>query len=306
MTRRNLGRYSQPVHEFDSLEAFLDTPTPTGISAITQGGLPLDIMVLPKPGASTILFAFHGAAPTGATTPIFTGLEVSQQTQAHRVFLSDPSLELDADLHLAWFAGNSRQRLSEAFPLITAHVAAQLGARRQVFYGGSGGGFAALRYSALAPGSLAIAVNPQTSVCRYGPGAVQKYLEVCWGINAPGDLNAACDAVGGLDLCTLYARGTENTVAYAQTARDWHVNRHMRPFLEAASANCDIWTLMSDWGPGHSPAPKSFTRALLNATTAATASWTEALSDLGFGRAAQDTAGQGHPDRCNSVTQPNP
>lgn len=288
MTRRNLGRYSQPIHEFDSLEAFLGTPTPSGISVILHGGLPLDVLVLPEPGASTILFAFHGAAPAGATTPIFTGLEVSQQTQAHRVFFSDPSLGLDQDLLLAWFAGNSRQRLHEAFPLIIAHVAAELGARRQVFYGGSGGGFAALRYSALVPGSLAIAVNPQTSISRYGPRAVQKYLEVCWGINEPDDLHAACAAVGDLDLCALYARGPKNTVAYAQTARDWHVNRHMRPFLNAASRSCDVWTLMSDWGPGHAPAPKEFTRTLLSATTAAQTSWTEALSDLGFARSPQD------------------
>jgi hypothetical protein len=121
----------------------------------------------------------------------------------------------------------------------------------------SGGGFASLYYSWKIPGSVAIALNPQTNLNRYRGGVLRaRYRQLCW----PSlDENASLDTVIDANLRTLYSAGCANTAIILQTASDFgHLARHFAPFV-AAFPSADRERLIvrvADWGvQGHVPAP---------------------------------------------------
>src|SRR5690606_37414963 len=98
---------------------------------------------------------------------------------------------------------------------------------RVVFFGASGGGFAALYFSSLVADSLAVVMNPQTDIAAYLPGPVKVWRETCWD---GADLTALPGTVT-TDLVQHYsARSMQNHVAYLQNRTDSHVDAHMRPW----------------------------------------------------------------------------
>jgi hypothetical protein len=113
-------------------------------------------------------------------------------------------------------------------------MARTLGVERTLFFGTSGGGFAALVQSHAMPGSVAVVVNPQTSILRYHPTLVEPYRQACWPALAGNEgLAGAIEA----DCTRLYGEGFRNTVIYIQSLGDRHHYRaHMLPFAAAISA----------------------------------------------------------------------
>lgn len=280
--RRDLDRYRHAITRHRDISEFLASPVAAGISTFDYNSSPFDILVLPHRGARTTIIFFHPATPLINSLPIFTGLDVTKEAIAHRVFVSDPSLELDDDLRLAWFAGNERQPVQTDLPQILNHVTSSLGSEHTVLYGGSGGGFAALYYSAKMPGSLAIPVNPQTIIQNYDAEVAEKYVNACWpGTRSLGWRTALQRCVEG-DLRRVYAQPRPNTVAYVQNERDWHVTRHMEPFLEVIADHQSHRLLSGDWGPGHAAPPKDVIRELLTAAADCEGDWEQFLDTQGF------------------------
>jgi hypothetical protein len=153
--------------------------------------------------------------------------------------------------------------------------------------GGSGGGFAALDMSRRFPGSLALPMNPQTSIRWYAPQAVARYLRVAWGpgVDYPDELPRR--AVH--DQGAAYAEGQVNTVGYIQNTRDArHISDHMGPFMRVAGGRSGTWLLMGDWGDAagdeHVPPPKSVLRDVLATVVGCAGDWPTALERVGFSR----------------------
>jgi hypothetical protein len=138
--------------------------------------------------------------------------------------------------------------------------------------GGSGGGFASLYYSWMIPGSVAIALNPQTSLNRYRPGPIKIYRAACWPNLAPDQpLNRVID----VELDALYAGGAQNSIVYLQVASDYyHLTRHFAPFVGSLPRDYSdrLVVRMENWGrKGHQAAPSKvwipWLNAALNAPT---------------------------------------
>lgn len=272
------------VSEFSCPADFLTANvTPPGISTIYHGNLPVDIMVSPA-NADTTIFFFHGAIEKHFTIPVLSGLGISGGIDANRVFVSDPSLVLDNTLMLSWYAGNKHQPdLQDLLTEIFSKIAWDLGSKRVIFFGGSGGGFASLYFAHSFEDSLALVFNPQTSIAKYSQRAVDDYTQKAFSISRDDS-----EPLGVLpksvthDLCRLYRKRTSATVAYMQNLNDvTHVERHLHPLLAQAHPENTILTLVQPWRDGHTPPPKELLTNLLDTMTSST-HWALDLEKMGF------------------------
>lgn len=271
------------VTDHRSLTAFMKAKKlENGYHVVEDGALPIVALNNDRGFETTVVF-FHAAIESHYSLPVTTGLGISVDTPVNRILISDPSLMVEDSLNLAWFLGSQKQRLESSLEdiihrLYTSHAKA----KRLVFFGASGGGFAALNYSRRFPGSLAIATNPQTNIAQYVPAHVDRYLRTCFDLPFPAGLEALPHSLT-TDLTQIYAQTVPNRVAYIQNRGDEsHVEYHLNPFLDALHCNNDVFVLLEDWGPGHVTPSKSVFIDVLHASAAPDQK--QALAALGFVR----------------------
>lgn len=242
-----------------------------------------------RPGG-TILVGFNGAVSnrSGKKAPFFSGARISDNIKVPLVSISDPSLALDKNLPLAWYAGNEwlpdlQSELSLALNEVHNAINADM-----LFFGGSGGGFAALAVAAKVDFCAKVLVwNPQTSILDYNFGFVRQYVNACFPTSV-GRYVAGCDAGQTLSLykkifdefnITHSLQGafqySNVDVFYLQNKSDWHFGKHAIPFLKShdivkgdegwvSNSRFGIRFIEGGWGNGHAPLPKDILeRALL-------------------------------------------
>ncbi|MDP5225542.1 MULTISPECIES: hypothetical protein [Arthrobacter] len=259
-----------------------------GIHVVNYNGEKIDVLVADHGAPVTVVF-FHGSMPRESKKPIFVGTNFSGDGIFNRVSVSDPTLVAVPGLKLSWYAGSDRQpRLQEVLRKILARVFASLGTppERCVFFGSSGGGFAALQIGRYFDGSCSLAMNPQTSIGRFHKGPVEQYLKSSWDVDEPKDLPEHVEH----DVIPAYSRKFRNTVLYIQNENDWmHVAYHQRPFFDSADSASAIWSLIRPWNDpkemmGHTIPPKPVVKEILDKTVASVGDWDAAASSLGFVR----------------------
>lgn len=278
------SKYS--VTPYADQAAFMDADDlPAGCLTFEVNGVPVDILNSPAPGAASTIFVFHPAVTEAIETlPFFSGQTVTKGAPANRVWIQDPTLYLDDRLKLSWFAGNRKMDVQGVLTAVIAKLLAVHGSKHAIFFGASGGGFAAMYYSRQFPGSLAVAINPQTNIRLYGKTAVKQYLEYGLGARPGSEPNALTEYPIASDLIREYRRGFSNTVAYVQNAGDTsHVGRHLRAFIRRFAGDSRVMLYLGDWGRGHTPPDKDFIQALIVATVFCFGDWTK-LKALGFHR----------------------
>lgn len=259
--KRNYARYAPTsggyVYLYESPSEFLKDRPRTGISSIFYGNGILDLQLLRR-SSNNLVVIFHAAAdPKSSTLPIFVGQSITHDLDASILYVSDPSL--DFGIPIGWFAGDQNRPLQNDLVGITRHIASECGAQNLIFQGASAGGFAALFYSHQFPGSLAIAINPQTDIDAYHPNKVAAYKHACWGGQEPDSKLAVTN------LLELYRTSFPNFVLFMQNQRDdFHIENHYRPwekrFRELYGKQ---WcTLQGDWGDGHA-APSPYLQELV-------------------------------------------
>lgn len=257
-TSRRIDPKVHVIHRYSSREKFLEATLKPGIHTVWHGGLPIDMQLTVKE-SDTLIVVLHGAATGNVHLPWLSGSGITREINASRLFVSDPSLYLGQGLALSWFAGNQYQPdLQATLIAMFKKVADSVGATRIIFFGGSGGGFASLRFSHSIPGSTAVVFNPQTIIERYPEQFVSKWLDVAWGSKTLDELP---DSVT-VDLTELYNGSFLNRVIYMQNQTDSHHELHFVPFLEQAKSG-DLQYLVHDESPGHTPPPKEMLRKVL-------------------------------------------
>ena len=274
--QRDYSRYAPAeVSTHRGLDDFLSGNVEEGIHAIRYGDGVLDLRLVQR-ASQALIVAFHAAVdPAAATLPVFTGRKVTQELDASVLFVSDPSLE--HGMSIGWFAGDSRRPLQKDLVHVIEHVAAQVGAEQIILEGCSAGGFAALYFSHQIPGSLAVAMNPQTDFMKYYPGRVREYVNTCWPKGVDGTVTA--------DLVAAYASSFPNYVLYLQNRDDsFHIQSHYRPWAEALGREYgQKWcTLPGDWGDGHAAPPSFVQEAVLAYALSFEGDWAALMHDEEF------------------------
>ena len=208
---------------------------PSGEAEVETGSGPITFRYnLAAPACRTVIFTFHGAIDRATRElPAFFPIMPQIANAAHQVSIADPSMMIPADLPMAWYTGHDGFATQDLLRGFIAGAIAALGAQRVIFFGSSGGGFAALYNSWHFPGSICVTGNPQTAIARYYPRHIENYLSACWpGRETLADIpDSVCTDVGA-----LYEQGFPNTVIYLQSAGDYfHFRNHLIPFLSRAA-----------------------------------------------------------------------
>lgn len=201
--------------------------------------LPCRLKLLP--GAERLFIMLNGAVDRSKPLPVFARWNWGKVLGGHVLAVCDPTLFLDDELRLGWFVGNRTMDPMRALHRTAETVRTLLGiaADRMVFYGSSGGGFAAIVAASGLPQGRAVAINPQTDITHYYPRPVANITKVFAAGWTPqrcldayplrwSALAAVADARGhGRDLRVFYA---QNLVDKA------HHARHFLPFCKQVDA----------------------------------------------------------------------
>lgn len=279
---RDISERTEDKHTHESIDEFINTPITDGLHTIKFGGYPLDILYKDK-GSKTTIVTFHAATSEITKLPVFSGAKITADLPANVIFVSDPSLYVNPAVKLGWFLGNQYQDLQTQLPRVISHIQASKGAENLIFFGSSGGGFAALYYSSLFANSLAIGVNPRTIIELSVPDALSRYAEHCWGIEDSEDFKDSLFPKVCSDLRFDTPLPATNTVAYVQNVGDKrYISGSLLPYLNGLKDTSHINLFMKDWGKGHVPADRNFLLKLLTLVTARAPHWNSALEELRF------------------------
>ncbi|WP_146112349.1 lysophospholipase [Arthrobacter sp. MYb222] len=242
---------------YENVTEFITKGLPeTGKSTIMAGRVPIDID-FEYHGFSTTLVVFHAALSSKAKSlPMFAGRRLASQLPVNRLSISDPTLTLNDNLRLAWFAGSEKQPgLQSAISKIVRHATNR--DEKIIYFGSSGGGFAALQYAARHPGSIAVPINPQTDIARYNPVSVAKWVTSAWP-NLDSKNGRILPPVY-TDVSKQYCRQRDAKVFYIQNTGDIsHVRNHQKPFLRRIHSQNFCKMIDVNVGKGHVPPSPSF------------------------------------------------
>ena len=231
---------------------------------------------------TVLLCHFHANAPRegiNGTPPFFSGLGVTNGITASLFIPSDPVLVLDPNLTLAWHFGCDGVPLQAITVCIVKKLQTILQAPRVVAWGGSGGGFAAIRVAKDIASSIALVWNPQTDITKYLPDAVNRYLRIAFPtIALNGTVPSGTEQFPS--LCTEdFHDGYQGCILYLQERTDGHTKAHLTPFLAsfcgkslsdiAGASNFSglvtdhLYLHLDHWGDGHVPPSKEVIAKLL-------------------------------------------
>lgn len=181
-----------------------------------------------KGTTNALIVLFHGAIRRDVRK--FPFYEKFLPVNAHQISIADPALLTNKEIVSSWYLGREGTNQPTVISDLVQKFSRYIGCRRTIYLGGSAGGFASLLYSSLHPGSLAVAVSPQTRLQTYQNPYVEVFRKSCW----PSTTTA--DEIALSNLGRLYQKGFKNTAVIVLSAGDFgHVYTQFFPFVQNLS-----------------------------------------------------------------------
>ncbi len=293
---KDVSQWNTPVYKFASIEDLIgsgfssDGIYQTSVGSNTELDMLLQNANLSKSDGYALV-GFNGAITKREEkkSPFFSGVSVTSGFDVPYLSFSDPTLDIDGKLSLAWYAGN------EDVPDLPQKVAQILNAfarernLKLVLFGGSGAGFAILNMLAyLRADYVALVWNPQTNIVNYFTRFVERYARTgfpaLWKKMRPAKDTKGVSKVFLDDffsqLGISYKLNKINIdgngqVIFLQNREDWHVETHAEPFLAKFGPwlrvgpatfrmdSLNFGVVFGEWGEGHAAPPRATIRALL-------------------------------------------
>ncbi len=134
---------------------------------------------------SPYLFVFFAGArdPQKSLLPYYNRWSWANKMPGSCLYVSDPTFNIDPEkLKLAWYIGTESHDWMQSILKLIKKISILLGVQGShiIFYGSSGGGFAALKAVGSLNEGVAIAINPQTNILKYIPAHVNNYLNIAF------------------------------------------------------------------------------------------------------------------------------
>lgn len=217
-----------------------------------------------KPGARVLLVSLANCHRRGVS-PLPSVVPLDWDNSCHVLSICDPTLFLNDKIQIGAFLGDHTRDPIPTVVEIAFETALLLGVSpdRVVFWGLSGGGFAAMRAACLS-GGTAVAINAQTEIEAVADWNVFHWMAEAFG--AGGCVRTMCDlAPNRMSISAAYrdacAAGRSPTLILAQNEQDdRHFNDHYTPFLAALPG---VMGLTYSSPEAHAPASPEINRWIL-------------------------------------------
>lgn len=205
--------------------------------------------------------------------PKFARWSWAERFPGHVLALDDPTLELDDALELGWFMGRRDADATAELADIIAAFAERLGVAPGgiVFYGSSGGGFAALALAHRLQGSVAVAINPQVDATRFFSRQRDDLLRVAFGGLSPEQ--AAATLRERFCMQHAWQGETHSRAIVVQNRQDLHHYTKHYPLLAQAlglpaqtgySRDWRHFSLLYSDPAGHGPEPQDLVATIIS------------------------------------------
>lgn len=258
--KRSIARWGV-TRWFESPAAFLRQPVVDGLQTIQVKGRNLDILVRNR-HSDTTLIVFHGAlSRRQRTIPVLSGEGIAEFSGVNLVACADPSLDM-GPLSCGWFLGDEGiGRLRPILSPVIKYALEQIGSKRSILFGGSGGGYAAVNFAQDFEGSVALAMNPRLNLAGTPASAVPEYLRVCHGSALTLPENGHLTGFYTPNLVDDLNQKQEFDLLLLQNANDSkYLNRQIKPFVANLEDKSRTWISLVEGPPGHKPLSKEIIR----------------------------------------------
>lgn len=233
---------------FSSLREFLvsdPASLPDGVYEVDHG-LPLFLNWKNRNSDTTVVTFTAAATRQMTTVPVFSGSRTTSHLSANVLMFSDPTMLLDQETTIAWFAGNRFQ------PQLQEDIARIIDAFRAggdcVLLGGSGGGYSALVQQSMLDHSTALVINPSTRI--HSRPVFKSYIQKMWGVAEKASLPDSLI----LDVADVFQSPVSGQVFYIQNSFDQNfVKNYFWPFAEKLNAGNKVFFRTPFYAKGHVP-----------------------------------------------------
>lgn len=272
---RSINRWG-PQNTFNSPEEFNVKGPTNGLNTVHTDGELLDFYIENR-NSTTTLVVFHAKlSDRESTLPVFSGFSLAQDTGCNLISASDPTLAL-GDIDLAWFLGDFQiGRYPDRTVPIFRKIFEYLGSDTIIFFGASGGAFAAVNLARHFPGVTVLAANPRLNLVAKPQSAFQQYLRVAHQVTTNREARTASHASGYVILKDSFPDGLPFKLCIFQNSRDSAFYKfQVLPFIRRHINDENLYLLTQDTGPGHNQVPGSLLRRIIEKLK-------ESPSDAGF------------------------
>lgn len=268
------SRHRARIHKWDSLSSLIVDPEGPRrarerhiISPLAGGDVSLGIDSLFVRGdGDTLIVALHGAlVREQVELPRFEWLASLESRPEHLLFVADSALYNSDILTLGWYIGTEKVDFTVEVADFVNRVRSQLGAKRVVFVGSSGGGYASLAIATYVEDSTVVCFTPQTDVWKFTDGHSRNLLSESF----PSFSNIEEVTASDPKRFSLLERYRDNTrlnqFLFIQNSGDAsHQTRHFKPFAESLGSRLPNGRTFDqsgrfisfNYGDGHVPPPK--------------------------------------------------
>lgn len=209
----------------------------------------------------------HGAKDRSINSePFFDRWSWTDVFSGYMLSISDPTLQLDSNLALAWYGGNYDEHPLTVVVEIVKSIAKKYGISNSdiIFWGSSGGGFASMYASIDIEGASSVVFNPQTAVLDYHEKHVKNFLSSCFNIN---DLSNLPPSILDRLLLNFYRiKNSSSKIMVFQNINDGfhYVNHYLRLKKKVSDNRLRNFSFYTYYDAvGHGPENKDLARSAL-------------------------------------------
>lgn len=239
-----------PHHFYPAMPRTFALDGGASVHVVEAGPLALPVR-FDRANSDVLVVSLHGALNRSKTQlPRFERVRSLTALGVNVLAVADPTLDLHPDLSLGWYLGTRTVDLHETIARVVSIIREQIGSRRTIMLGSSGGGFAALHLAAFLPDATALVMNPQTDVSRYHPRFSRRALDLIFGVE-----NERTESIRRrISVSERYASARDvGRIRYVANRGDVH---HVREHAEPLWAELGPWesrleVTWLDLGNGH-------------------------------------------------------